>query len=152
MVKSPFVLLPGLDGTGRLFDVFLSALPTGSNVTVVTYPTNGDQNYDTLTAWAGGFLTDQPCVLVGESFSGPIAVRLAAERPGRVAALVLGASFIKSPRGVLLTKVLPLASARWVPDFLIDYFMASPATPNSVLRTLHELVRQTPAAILRARL
>ena len=50
-----------------------------------------------------------------------------------------------------MTKVLPLASARWAPDFLIDYFMAPPATPNSVLRTLHKLVRQTPAAILRAR-
>ncbi len=152
MEPSPYVLLPGLDGSGRLFDVLLSALPAGSNVTVVSYPTDGDQDYDTLTAYADQFLTDQPCVLVGESFSGPLAVRLAAARPSRVGALVLGASFVRPPRGDLLTKVLPLASAHWVPHFLIDYFMASPATPNSVLRTLHKLVRQTPAAILRARL
>ena len=43
------VLLPGLDGTGRLFAAFLAALPTTIITTVVTFPAQERLSYCELS-------------------------------------------------------------------------------------------------------
>ncbi|MEW6284578.1 MAG: alpha/beta hydrolase, partial [Candidatus Eremiobacterota bacterium] len=61
------LLLPGLDGTGRMFEPFLRGLPPGLEVSVTAYP-DRLQPYADLErylSWPEG-----PCVLVAESFSG----------------------------------------------------------------------------------
>jgi pimeloyl-ACP methyl ester carboxylesterase len=94
------VLLPGLDGTGRLFAPLLAALPESVAGLVVSYPVDEPLGYDELLAIVRDALPKRgPYLLVAESFSGPIAVRLAAERPPGLAGLVLAASFVRSPIG-----------------------------------------------------
>jgi hypothetical protein len=46
------ILLPGLDGTGTLFDAFVAALGTESNVKVVSYPITEPLDYSELEAIA----------------------------------------------------------------------------------------------------
>lgn len=93
-----YVLLPGLHGSAHLFDAFVAAAPPGSSFTSVAYPRSGPQDYNALTAVARGALPrNRPYVLVAESFSGPIAVWLAAERPPRLVELVLVATFVVAP-------------------------------------------------------
>jgi pimeloyl-[acyl-carrier protein] methyl ester esterase len=92
------VLLPGMDGTGSLFSEFIAALPRGLEPVVVTYPLDRSMNYAELEQFARASLpTEQPFVLVGESFSGPIAISLAASKPTGLRGLVLVCSFARSP-------------------------------------------------------
>ena len=100
------VLLPGLDGTGELFRPLL-AVWRGAAPVVGSYPRDRFLDYDACVAHAATFLpAGERSVLLGESFSGPIAIRLAAQFPERVAGLVLCASFARSPRGAPLSAMV----------------------------------------------
>ncbi|MBX3434649.1 MAG: hypothetical protein KF847_15125 [Pirellulales bacterium] len=92
------LLLPGMDGTGRLFEPLLAALPSSVSAEAVVYPGDEALGYDellplALTAAAGG----GPFVVLGESFSGPLALLLAARRPPGLRGVVLCASFVRFP-------------------------------------------------------
>jgi pimeloyl-ACP methyl ester carboxylesterase len=76
------VLLPGLDGTGILFRQFVEALGSSVETRIVTYPVDRALGYAELEALVRAALpTDRPYVVLGESFSGPIAMRLGGGRP-----------------------------------------------------------------------
>ena len=71
------VLLPGLDGTGLLFEPLLRALPKEIEATVIRYPGDQRLSYDELLEFLRDQLPrDTPFILLGESFSGPLAIRL----------------------------------------------------------------------------
>jgi hypothetical protein len=73
------VLLPGMDGTGTLFEPFVAALGHEFAVKVVDYPRAEPLGYEQLELFATAALPSEgPLILLGESFSGPIAVALAA--------------------------------------------------------------------------
>ncbi|MEK8029943.1 alpha/beta fold hydrolase [Ideonella sp. DXS29W] len=92
------VLLPGMDGTGDLFEPFLAAWGPATPVQVLRYPLDRAAGYDELIAFAREALpTQHDFVLVGESFSGPIAMALAAEAPPHLAGLVLCCTFSRWP-------------------------------------------------------
>ena len=96
------VLLPGMDGTGTLFDEFQSALGVDMAVRFVSYPDNGPQTYAELERHARKALpTDTDYIVLGESFSGPIAVSIAASRPKGLVGVILCASFVRNPRPLL---------------------------------------------------
>jgi pimeloyl-[acyl-carrier protein] methyl ester esterase len=92
------LLLPGMDGTGRLFAPLQAALPPWLPAVTVSYPPDQPLGYDGLlplveaaAAGLGEF------VVVGESFSGPLALMLATQRPPGLRGLVLCASFVRFP-------------------------------------------------------
>jgi pimeloyl-ACP methyl ester carboxylesterase len=96
------VLLPGMDGTGDLFAPFVAALGKEFTTHIVRYPRDRIANLEELTNIARSALpTTGPYALLGESFSGPIAIRLAAEQPQQLRALVLCCSFARNPRAWL---------------------------------------------------
>lgn len=109
------VLLPGMDGTGLLFRWFLEALPEDVETVVLSYPTRVFAGYDALVDLVRGRLpVDRRFVMVAESFSGPVALRIAAEMPKGLIGLVLVASFVSGPAGrwgALLS--------RWVPSWFL---------------------------------
>ena len=94
------VPLPGLDGTGILFEPFVTALMGRFPVTVVTYPISGSaQTYAALQNLAASVLPPEGnLVLLGESFSGPIEISLAEANPERVVGVVLCCTFVRNPR------------------------------------------------------
>ncbi len=100
MRRSEIVLLPGMDGTGDLFPPLVAALERESLTTrVVRYPTVDPLDYDALGALVRDVLpTEAPFVLLGESFSGPIAISLAARHPAGLRGLVLCGTFARNPR------------------------------------------------------
>ena len=91
------LLLPGMDGTGRLFDAFQQALEPGLEPAVVGY---GDAvEHDDLMRSVP--TSSEPIALVAESFSGPLAVRLAeGGRFPNLRAVVHVASFLCPPRAI----------------------------------------------------
>jgi pimeloyl-ACP methyl ester carboxylesterase len=109
MIK--LVLLPGMDGSGTLFEAFIAALGPGFDVTALRYPAAEPLDYAGLVALARAALpVDGTYVLLGESFSGPIAISLAAARPPGLAGLVLSCAFAKNPQPWLgpARELLPL--------------------------------------------
>jgi pimeloyl-ACP methyl ester carboxylesterase len=111
------VLLPGLDGTGLLFRAFLKMLDPAIRTAVVCYPPDRDMDYAGLEAVARASLPEkEPFVLLAESFSGPIAIAIAASRPAGLRGLILSCSFASNPRPLLaplrpLVRFLPVRAA-----------------------------------------
>ena len=92
------ILLPGLDGTGILFRRFVEAIGTRVDTRIIAYPADEPLGYAELEALIRNALpTDRPYAVLGESFSGPIAIRLAADPPAGLLGLVLGVTFAKNP-------------------------------------------------------
>jgi pimeloyl-ACP methyl ester carboxylesterase len=100
-------LLPGLDGTGKLFDRFVSRCPRGFSPQVISYPGDRPLDYPELETFVHERLPrDRPFVIVGESFSGPLAVILASRSIPNLQAVVLVASFV-TPPAFHVWRVLP---------------------------------------------
>ncbi|WP_223789108.1 alpha/beta fold hydrolase [Marinicella meishanensis] len=117
------VLIPGMDGTGELFGPLLAALPD-QDCLVLPLPATGPQDYATLVQKIHAELPTEPCVLMGESFAGPIAAQLSALP--QVQAVIFVATFLSAPSRLLLSL------ARWLP---ISGMMRMPGA-NGVLRVL----------------
>lgn len=110
------VLLPGLDGTGVLFRPFvtlLTAQQTGIEPVVLSYPTRKPLGYDDLLPQIMGMLPREPFVLLGESFGGPLSLRIAAAAPSGLQALILAASFVTCPY-------------RWAPSWMAPLIVPFP--------------------------
>lgn len=99
MSRHPHTLiLPGLDGTGLPLGPFAEAWSAHARTSVVAYPSDRFLEYDALADLVAGRMPPEgPVVLIAESFSGPVAARLAVAQPGRVAAVVLAGSFVARP-------------------------------------------------------
>jgi pimeloyl-[acyl-carrier protein] methyl ester esterase len=92
------VLLPGLDGTGLLFQPLLAALPASIKPIVMAYPGDRHLSYEELLPIVLNALPRSGWfILLGESFSGPLAVMAAASRPAGLVGLILCASFVTPP-------------------------------------------------------
>lgn len=148
------VLLPGMDGTGQLFEPFVAALGGEFKVQVVQYPPVGALGYKELEAIASQQLPSTgQYVILGESFSGPIAISLAASQPEGLVGLVLCSSFARNPRpafeglrsfvGVLPVKHAPLA-------VLSHLLMGRFATPT-LRSALKSSLAQVSVSAIRAR-
>jgi pimeloyl-[acyl-carrier protein] methyl ester esterase len=95
------VLLPGMDGTTALFRDLIAALPSGVTAVPVMYPPHIVLGYDELTELVVRALPDdRPFVLVGESFSGPLAIDVARRSPRGLIGVGLVSSFLRAPVGL----------------------------------------------------
>jgi pimeloyl-[acyl-carrier protein] methyl ester esterase len=149
------VLLPGLDGTGKLFAEFLKALDLSVRAIVVPYPQDIPLNYDELEVLVRAALpSDRAFVLLGESFSGPIAIRIAARPPARLVGLILSVTFASNPFPRLawarpLAAYLPLKSfPRWVRAPL----MWGSASPKRAPRQSERAMAGVSTAVVRHRI
>jgi pimeloyl-ACP methyl ester carboxylesterase len=93
------VLLPGLDGRCDQFAPLAAALGAAVELVVARYPTDGVVDIPAHAAAARAVLpTHRSYVLLGESFAGPMAIRIAATAPVGLAGLILCASYARCPR------------------------------------------------------
>ncbi len=149
------VLLPGMDGTGRLLERFVAALRPGFQATVVSYPPDQALDYSALEALARSRLpADRPFVVLGESFSGPIALSIAASTPSGLCGVVLCCSFARNPRPGLdplrtLARVLPI---RVIPAACVARALLGRFSTPPLRRVLVEAMGQVAPSVLRARI
>ncbi len=92
------LLLPGIDGTELFFGPLLAALPPWIRPQVVTYPMSGGNGYADLLPLVETSAAATPDFFVlGWSFSGPLALMLAARQPRRTRGVILCSSFVRPP-------------------------------------------------------
>lgn len=145
------VLLPGMDGTGELFAPFVREY--GGTADIVRYPTAEPASYAELGALARRQLPAQEdFFLLGESFSGPVAISVAADPPPNLKGLILCCTFASTPLPLLarlryLLPMLPAPPVRFLEALLCGRFA------NAEIRNLlGRALAQVPLTVLKARL
>jgi pimeloyl-ACP methyl ester carboxylesterase len=100
---------------------FMRALGATVDTQLVSYPTDRPLGYDALESLVRAALPREASyVLLGESFSGPIAIRIAASPPPGLVGLILCATFAENPHPLLgwarsVVSHVPLKSLpRWL--------------------------------------
>jgi pimeloyl-[acyl-carrier protein] methyl ester esterase len=97
------VFLPGMDGTGLSAEPLMKLIPPDVAVTIVRYPTDKPLSFEeTLECAAKQFPPGIAPIVVAESFSGPVAIKLIASGCVQAKYLILCATFAKSPHPILL--------------------------------------------------
>jgi pimeloyl-ACP methyl ester carboxylesterase len=150
------VMLPGLDGTGRLLDRFAAAAaPAGVEPKVVPYPPDRVLGYAALEELVRRELPpDRPFALLGESFGGPLALRVAAARPPGLRALVLASSFHRRPAAGWLRALRPLAPAFFnlpLPAHAVRLLLGGGDAPADVVREVQAAVASVKGPVMAAR-
>ena len=88
--------MPGLDGTGKLFSPIIPLLELHFELSVVTYPSLASFN-DYVDCAQNQLPSTPGYSLLAESFSGPVAMAIMANRPDQIGPSVLCAAFARSP-------------------------------------------------------
>ncbi len=100
-IPSTLILLPGLDGTEVFFRPLLASLPDWITPIVVQFPTAGANAYSDLLRLVRSALAEtNRCYVLGWSFSGPLALMLAAAERGKIQGVILASSFVRPPRPI----------------------------------------------------
>lgn len=151
----PWVLLPGLDGSGALFERFREVLPRGARLRIVSYPDRAAWTLDDYVEHVERSLPpgERP-LIVAESFSGPIALRLLCRRAG-LAGLVLVASFDGCPNPLLaVANAIPAAVVKAIATspHLLRFFCLGHDVPPEGGVALRDSIRRLSPACLRGRL
>lgn len=157
--RPTLVLLPGLDGTGKLFSELVRALGSDIDAQIVPYPVDQPLGYAELEALVGAALpADRRFVVLGESFSGPIAIRIGADPPAGLAGVILCGTFAKNPYPLLgwaqpLAAWFPLKSLpRWLRAPLMWGSLAAERAPAQLNRAMAavsaDVIRHRIAALL----
>jgi pimeloyl-ACP methyl ester carboxylesterase len=136
-----------MDGTGDLLAGFAGRLKKERPVDIVSYPSDDPLTYDDLIAFVSARLPKAQFVLVAESFSGPIAIEIAATSSS-VAGLVLASSFVRRPGPALFAGFSRMFRRNWIPMRLTSsMLMGSLATQELRLRLAHTLASVSDAAL-----
>jgi pimeloyl-[acyl-carrier protein] methyl ester esterase len=150
------VLLPGMDGTGELFAPLIECLPARIEPIVVHYPDRPANYSDHEKVARLELPRDRPFVILGESFSGPVAVSIAAAAPPHLLGMILCVSFLTRPNPLLrlFRPLTPIASPKLVPRFLAHHTLvgryATPELKAAHARALSHVSSPTLTARLRA--
>jgi pimeloyl-ACP methyl ester carboxylesterase len=148
------LILPGLDGTSTLHDEFVAELLSfGIACRSIAYPPDRSLGYSELAELVRSNLpTDRPYVLLGESFSGPVAILVAAANPGGLSGLILSTTFARAPLSFLgwaaqLTRVAPT----YLPAPLISWFLLGRWGSRSLIDRVQSAISTVRPEVLRAR-
>jgi pimeloyl-[acyl-carrier protein] methyl ester esterase len=144
-----------MDGTGSLLAEFIAALPSGLQPVVVTYPVDRSMDYAELEQLARASLpAERPFVLVGKSFSSPIAISLAASKPAGLRGLVLVCSFARSPISVPsgLSSVISRFPVKLIPTRITAALLLGCYVSRPLRERLSAAISKVHPAAWRARL
>jgi pimeloyl-ACP methyl ester carboxylesterase len=149
------VLLPGLDGTGEMFAPLLQAHAlAGYHIKVVAYPSQQALDYAGHIAIAEAALPQGDFVLLGESFSGPIAIALAEKYTHTCKGLILVCTFAQNPQPRLrvLKPLINLVPFRQLPVLAISLLVFGRGYTARLHAGLKHSLQQLHPAVIRARL
>ena len=151
------ILLPGMDGTGLLFERFIASLPSGIEAVPISYPGDKQLSYGRLEELVRSQLpTDEPYILLAESFSGPLAASLAASPPPNFRGVIFVATFLNSPRPWLLSvaRMLPLTLLFAIPppQFVLNSCMLRTDQSDEFQHRLQEVLQAVGPAVFAQRL
>jgi len=129
------ILLPGLDGSGRLFDPFLSVLPETLSASVVRYPTEQSLSPRVIFPCIREVIPwDRPYVIVAESLAASLALQFVEDQQHDIRAVVLCASFVSNP----LSALPGTGALQWAASLIAEdkFWLEKEPTPALVRKHL----------------
>jgi pimeloyl-ACP methyl ester carboxylesterase len=149
------VLLPGLDGTGRLFSRFVAASTGALELKVVSYPPDRVLGYAQLEELVRRELpAARPFALLGESFGGPLALRIAAHGAPGLVGVVLATSFHRRPAASTMRALRPLSPAFFrlpLPAHAVRILLAGREAPEDLVDEVRAAVATVRGNVMAAR-
>ena len=145
-----WTFLPGLHGNTELFTAIQNMIPSEVDAEFIELPSEGKQDYVTLSSWLNDYLSaSQPRLIIAESFSGPLALRLAAREPTKICGVVLAASFCDAPvnPGIALLPLRPLFMVKPTHKALRHFLIGDNADEQDVVE-LRKVVQKTRSSTL----
>jgi len=149
---SEIVLLPGLDGTGDLFDPLAAQLCDEFIVKVVRYPNDPSLGYAGYVEFVRNAIGTREVFLLGESFSGPVAVRLATQLGRQVKGLVLAATFLRNPWPAWLLRRAARVDPEATPEKIRDAILMGSYGDDELRKKVDRIVQNLSRPVRSARL
>jgi pimeloyl-ACP methyl ester carboxylesterase len=144
-----------MDGTGRLFEPLIRHLPPELEPVVVAYPGEKPYGYAELLPLVEAAIPDDgDFVVLGESFSGPLALILAAQHPPRLRGVILCASFAVSPLPASvrwLRRILRHILVHLVPFSLVRHALLGRFDSPALSQTFEQVIFSVQPAVMAAR-
>lgn len=144
------ILLPGLHGTSELYSRVVNRLD-GHPHTTVSFPRDRITPVEERLEQVRAALPEGPVLVVGESWSGGLAVRLAHAEPERVVGLALMASFVRPPRRIPASLVPSLPFRFRPPAPFMRRFMLGPNCRDALVEEVTQVLSGIAPAVLVAR-
>lgn len=155
-MQMKIILLPGLDGTGVLFKPLLDALPINTDSLIIDYPANEKLSYPELVNYVIDQLPNERFILVGESFSGPIAYQIALLKPDNVVSVIFVATFLSNPRKLILklSSFLPISLllSLPVPTLIIKSLLLGYSANTKIINLFRRALKLVSPHVLSFRL
>ena len=150
-----WTFLPGLHGTCELFEQIRENISKNQPCEWVNLPGHSQQDYGTLSRWIDQELVqhqNQKRILIAESFSGPLALKLASLRPQEITGVVLAASFCDAPinPSIALLPLRPLFMMK-PPRKALKHFLIGPDAAEADITQLSKTVQSIHSSILSQR-
>ncbi|MCA9567782.1 MAG: alpha/beta hydrolase [Myxococcales bacterium] len=141
------LLLPGMDGTGELFAPLRQRLDSATALALPAEP----WGYDDLEAWLRPRVAHR--TVLAESFSGPLAIRLANDPPPGLERVILVATFSDPPPLARVASVLGALPFRVPPPgWALRALLAGRDAPDGLVEELRRVLRSVPPHVLAARM
>lgn len=140
------MFLPGLDGTGHLFGRCLGLIEPSHKCVVVRYPVDAHTLYDLVDVVKRAIEIVERPVIVAESFSSAVLLRLLTEMPGSIRAAVFVAGFAATPHRRLLRAgaYVPERVARMATRTLVRHFCLNGESDFTLCDEAMEVIAQVP--------
>jgi len=159
--KQLALLIPGLDGTGKLFRAQEEALSKNYRVHAWSYGAGNHFGWHDLTLKLGQATADEPpgsILVIAESFGGPVAIDYVLQYPERVQRLILVNTFpyyggrIRLRLAHALAPLLLFNFAQYIKDFFVERLLRAEGVPPPYRRHFVEVIHQIDRAGYRRRL
>jgi pimeloyl-ACP methyl ester carboxylesterase len=142
-----------MDGTGELFQPFVEAIGSRARCTICAYPTHTSLDYDQLSKLVERRIPrSEPWVIVAESFSGPVAVKIAAANPRGLKGVILCASFVKNPFP-LVAPVMNIAAGLGIlrispPEWVLRWLLLGPHASERLIAMSKQAIQKVSPEVL----
>lgn len=146
----PLVLLPGLHGTCRLMAELVTLLARKRPVVTIDYPSDPLLDFDAYVGFVRARSPAGPFAVLGESFSGPIAIALTHREP-RVAGLILASTFASFPLPSSITRSVVALVGLPVPARYPARALAGRGAAPRLVDALNSIVAGLPKTLIRQR-
>lgn len=100
MNRPKLILLPGLDGTGLLFQPLTQLLPAEIDYQVIPLSSLSSDEPAEQAMEIANLVGSSPCIVFAESYSGLIAYELCRQQKARIVHVIFAASFLGRPSAI----------------------------------------------------
>ncbi len=149
------LLIPGMDGTGKLFSPLLDELPSGLDTQVICLNDLITQNPIEQALEIASLIGSEEVIILSESYSGYIAYHLALLPNLNIKHVIFAASFLENPTWLSrLNKLLPLNLVRsgLIPDIALSTVLFAQRNNKNLVKLFMSSLNLVNNSTLRQRL